>query len=413
MPKFYPNLLHLRSLILFCCLLAIVGCSHTSPYYSPLLPEAVKKEIKPDAALSYRVILLGDGGAPQDGEPVLKTLDEWARKVPQKTSIIFLGDNLYPDGLTADRRAYAYTRLGPQIVAVKSSGAHGLFIPGNHDWTKEGATECGVLNAQEKFINDTLGNQSNYVSKQKTEIVQEVFLPKDGSPGPVNLDLPISEPTVRLIVLDTQWWLRQYKKKSKTPEAVIDDLKALLITELPVVVVGHHPLETYGRHGGFRDWQSHLFALGDWKKYLCWVPTPIGGSLYHLIDWHLCKSDQNINGERNKNMVKHLNDAFSIPNKTPFLIYASGHDHSLQVLKGHNANYLLVSGAASCEKVSEVTHGTNTLFAHEHTGFMIVDFLVNGEILLHVVEPKDKGVQFSFYLREIANVPPPRTEVAP
>ena len=403
MSKFYPNLLHLRWLILFCCLLAIVGCSHTSPYYSPLLPETVKgkaveDEIKPDAALRYRVILLGDGGAPQDGEPVLRTLDEWARKVPQKTSIIFLGDNLYPDGLTKDRRAYAYTRLGPQIVVVKSSGAHGLFIPGNHDWAKEGAIECGVLNAQEKFINDTLGSQSNYLSKQETEAAQEVFLPKDGSPGPVNLDLPLSKPAVRLIVLDTQWWLREYKKDSKTPESVIDDLKALLITELPVVVVGHHPLETYGRHGGFRDWQAHLFALRDWKSWL-WFPTPIVGSLYHLIDWHLCKSDQDINGERNKNMVKHLNNVFSIPNKTPFLIYASGHDHSLQVLKGSNTDYLLVSGAAASKKVSEVTHGSNTLFAHARTGFMVVDFLANDKVYLRVVGPGDTNVRFSFWLK--------------
>ena len=399
MLKFYRNLDCLRSVILFCCLLVIAGCSHTSPYYSDTLPESAKGNIEPAAALSYRVILLGDGGAPQDGEPVLKTLDEWARQAPKKTSIIFLGDNMYSDGLTESARAYAYTRLGPQIVAVKASGAHGLFIPGNHDWTKEGAVECGVLNAQEKFINETLGSQSNSSSKQETKAAQEVFLPKGGSPGPVNLDLPASEPAVRVIVLDTQWWLRQYKKVSKPPEVVIDDLKALLITELPVVVVGHHPIETQGRHGGFRDWQSHLFALVDWKKW-CWLPTPILGSLYHFIDWHLSKSDQDINGERNKNMVAHLKDAFSIPNKTSFLIYASGHDHSLQVLKGHNANYLLVSGAASSKKISEVGRGNNTLFSHAHAGFMVVDFLTNGKVLLRVVAPEDKGVQFGLWLKQ-------------
>ena len=397
MPKFYRNLDSLHPIMMFCCLLAIVGCSHTSPYYSTALPKSVKGNIEPAAALRYRVILLGDGGAPRDGEPVLKTLDEWARKAPKKTSVIFLGDNMYPEGLTERKRAYAYTRLGPQIIAVKMSGAHGLFIPGNHDWTKEGATVCGALNAQEKFINRTLGNLSNPGAKRETGAVKEVFLPKDGSPGPVKLDLPTSDPTLRIIVLDTEWWLRQYKKDPKTPEAVIDNLKALLITELPVVVVAHHPLATHGRHGGFRDWQAHLFALQDWKKYL-WLPTPIFGSLCHYIDWHLVKSDQNINGERNKNMVTHLNDAFSIPNKTPCLIYASGHGHSLQVLKGHNADYLLVSGAASSKKVSEVTDGTDTLFAHAHAGFMVVDFLANGKILLRVVAPENKGVQFSLWL---------------
>ena len=397
MLKFYRNLDCLRAILLICCLLVIGGCGPA--YYSPTLPESAKGNIEPPEALSYRVILLGDGGAPRDGEPVLKTLDEWARKEPKKTSIIFLGDNMYPDGLTKSARAYAYTRLGPQIVAVKASGAHGLFIPGNHDWTKEGAVECGVLNAQEKFINETLGSQSNSASKQETEAAPEVFLPKGGSPGPIHLDLPASKPTVRVIVLDTQWWLLEDKKVSKPPEAVIEDLKALLITKLPVIVVGHHPIETKGRHGGFRSWRAHVFALVDWRKW-CWVPTPIVGSLYHYIDWHLCKSNQNINGERNKNMVAHLNNAFSIPNKTSFLIYAAGHDHSLQVLKGHTANYLLVSGAASSEKVSEVTDGSNTLFYHAHAGFMMVDFRTNGEIWLRVVEPENKGVQLSLWLNK-------------
>ena len=398
MPEFYRNLPHLRPIILFCCLLVIAGCSHTSPYYSPTLPETVKEDIKSDAPFSYRVILLGDGGAPRNGEPVLETLDKWARQAPGKTSIIFLGDNLYPDGLAKDKLAYAYTNLGPHLIAVKSIGAHGLFIPGNHDWTKKGAAECGVLNAQEEFINDILG-RSNSRDTQETDIAQEVFLPKAGSPGPVNLDIPISDPTVRIIVLDTEWWLRQYKKDTKTPEVVIDDLKSLLITELPVIVVGHHPLKTYGRHGGFRDWESHLLALRDVKKCL-WLPTPIVGTVYHLIDWHLCKSDQDINGERNKNMVNYLNDAFSISNKTSFLIYASGHDHSLQVLKGHNANYLLVSGAASEKKISEVTDGPDTLFAYQSTGFMVIDFLTDSRVLLRVVEPGNKGVRFHLYLKQ-------------
>lgn len=399
MRTFYQCLSYLCTIVLFCSLLIVAGCSHTSPYYSSIHPEWVKENLETAAALKYRVILLGDGGAPRDGEPVLKTLDEWAGKKPEKTSIIFLGDNMYPDGMTKGKRAYAYTRLGPQITAVKSSGAHGLFIPGNHDWAKALEEGLSALQAQEKFINDTLGRASDTSDEPGTGVVPEVFLPKGGSPGPDKLDLPISNPIVRIIVLDTQWWLRPYKEKpSKTPESVIDDLKALLITELPVVVVGHHPLETYGRHGGFRDWQAHLFALRDWKSWL-WFPTPIVGSLYHLIDWHLCKSDQDINGERNKNMVKHLNNAFSIPNKTPFLIYASGHDHSLQVLKGCNADYLLVSGAAASKKVSEVTHGSNTLFAHARTGFMVVDFLANDEVYLRVVGPGDTNVRFSFWLK--------------
>ena len=73
-------------------------------------------------------------GAPEPGEPVLRTLSEWARKDALKTSVIFLGDNMYPEGMTERKKHEATERLGPQLAVIKTTGAHGLFIPGNHDW---------------------------------------------------------------------------------------------------------------------------------------------------------------------------------------------------------------------------------------------------------------------------------------
>ena len=109
-----------------------------------------------------------------------------------------------------------------------------------------------------------------------------------------------------------------------------------------------------------------------------------------------------MSGARNKNMVTQLNQALSTRKSTtegtPLLIYASGHDHSLQVLKSDTTDYLLVSGAAATQKVTEVTSGENTLFAHQHTGFMAIDFFTDGKVLLRVVEPDDKGVLFHRWL---------------
>ena len=73
-------------------------------------------------------------------------------------------------------------------------------------------------------------------------------------------------------------------------------------------------------------------------------------------------------------------------------------EHSLQVLKGESTDYLLVSGAAASRKVTEVMSGNNTLFAHQHTGFMAIDFLNDGKVLLRIVEPEGKGVLFHRWL---------------
>ncbi len=380
-------------IVILCCIIQLIqltsaGCSHTKPYYHPEIPDIERRESETGGVLRYRLLLLGDGGAPKPDEPVLKTLGEWARKDAAKTSIVFLGDNMYPDGMTESRKHEASARLGPQLSVVKAAGVHGLFIPGNHDWASGKSEGYSALLAQEKFINDALVGERN-------------FLPSGGSPGPVAIELPKTDPAVRLIILDTQWWLHQHQKAQKSPETVIAELITLLDTELPVIVVGHHPLQSYGPHGGYFDWKSHFFAARVVKKWL-WIPTPILGSMYAYTRGHLYKLDQDIGSAPYNNWVVQLNRAFSARRPshqdTSLLIYASGHEHSLQVLKGEIVDYFLVSGAASSRKVTEVSSGANTLFAHQHTGFMAVDFFTDGKILLRVVEPEGRGVFFHRWL---------------
>ena len=80
---------------------AVAGCSHTTPYYRA----DVAGQALPGEDLAFRVILIGDAGAPRPGEPVLATLKAWARRDPDRTLVAFLGDNVYEDGFSgADRR---------------------------------------------------------------------------------------------------------------------------------------------------------------------------------------------------------------------------------------------------------------------------------------------------------------------
>ena len=386
MLKFYHRLDSRCAIVLFCCLLALIGCSSRTVLSDPpihsTLPESNRGNVKVDpATIKYRILLIGDAGQPEDDEPVLETLGEWAKRVPKRTSIVFLGDNMYPKGLTkeAEKEGEADKRLGPQLDVVIESQASGLFIPGNHDWENGGKSGLSTIIAQEDFINRKLGAQAGGQ--------HPAFLPECGKPGPRMLELPTTAPVVRLVVLDTQWWLHEHQKPYKDPKAVIVELKTQLMTELPVIVVGHHPIETYGPHGVVgREW---------WKS--------VGCSLLRWLKWDVCNQD--VDGEDYKYMISQLNEAFSVSGKTSLLIYAAGHEHSLQVLKGRTANYLLVSGAGSSDKVgkkSEVEKRANTLFAHQHTGFMVVDFLeddLKGDtVLLRVVEDGGEEVLLNYPL---------------
>src|SRR5215475_12658086 len=98
---------HLR-LGVFLFLMSMSACSHTQPYMRPTVAQPGSQ-----APLQSRIVLFGDGGAPdchpaqnaQGNEPdcahdlTLQTLVSRASVDPQKTTILFLGDNIYREGL--------------------------------------------------------------------------------------------------------------------------------------------------------------------------------------------------------------------------------------------------------------------------------------------------------------------------
>ena len=142
------------------------GCSHTQPYVRPSVPQP-----DPKAQLQYRILLFGDGGEPACDtannargnahacvkDPTLQTLVSRASANPQKTTILFLGDNIYPEGLPEEREqdkyAQARQRLDAQIAAVEHSNAEGIFIPGNHDWQRGKKFGLEAIQRQEKYVN--------------------------------------------------------------------------------------------------------------------------------------------------------------------------------------------------------------------------------------------------------------------
>ncbi len=56
------------------------------------------------------------------------------------------------------------------------------------------------------------------------------------------------------------------------------------------------------------------------------------------------------------------------------------------------------AGGGSENKLTSVGHGKETLFAHLHTGFMALDFLLDGRVLLRVLEPAEQEVVFRMWL---------------
>ena len=378
----------LRATLLRCCVLslAFVSCS-TLRSTGSAVADAIKGppvNVAEAHDVETRLFLIGDAGVPLVKDPVLASLTREVVAEPRRAVVVFLGDNVYPRGLPAEdspARKEAERRLDAQLAVVKAArGARGIFIPGNHDWDNMGARGLQAILRQGEYIRQKGGEQV-------------ALLPANGCPGPVVEDI---ETKLRLVLLDTQWWLQPGEKpkgpQSPCPqrsEAEVLDALARALREANgrrVVVAGHHPLASGGSHGGYFSWRDHIFPLRARKSWL-WIPLPGIGSAYPLSrqrGW----SDQDLSGTLNRKMREALSAAFE---KEPPIAYVAGHEHSLQVIEGKKPKYLLVSGTGAYGHVTKTAWTQQTLFARAASGYMRMDVEKSGRVRLAVVSVGGQG----------------------
>jgi hypothetical protein len=350
--------------------ISLTNRSHTSPYRArPSAP------VDDRAVPSVRVILIGDAGLALSGSKVLRAAADLSTRPAGRTAVVYLGDNVYPSGLPPagdPYRAHAEATLLAQLRAFDASGAQVYFTPGNHDWAEGSPDGPSAVLRQRDFI-------------RRHGVQRAALLPGDGGPGPACVD----EAEVRLVFVDTQWFLQEQGRPDASLDSVREQLAACL-RHSPALFLTHHPSRSHGVHGNHFNWQDHLFPLTRLSSR-AYLPLPVIGSLYPLVR-SLGVSTQDLPHEANLRMVEELG---SVLKAAPPLAWAAGHEHSLQVLDGAPyANFALVSGAGS--KTGAVTDEADTLFAHEALGFMEIRFFDGRAPVLVVHSETDSGVHPTF-----------------
>jgi len=334
--------------------------------------------------LSVQLYLVGDAGDPAPGgEPVLRALSQGLKTGAGSQVVLFLGDNIYPKGLPApghpDRKE-AERRLAVQIQTITDAGATGYFIPGNHDWARHGKDGWDAARRQAKFI-DSAG--AGRVSLR----------PGGGCPGPSVVDVGSR---LRLVLMDTQWWLHSGPKPqdptsscpADSESEVVDSLSSAVRAagERLVVVAAHHPLHSGGVHGGYFGWQDHIFPLRLAAPGL-WIPLPFIGSLYPAARQNGISS-QDVASRRYQRLIASFEHAFE---RAPPALYAAGHEHNLQVIRGGAERLELVSGGGIYGHTGRAVPVRGTIFARNASGFARLDVPVSGPARLAVLEVDSLG----------------------
>ena len=320
--------------------------------------------------IASRIVLIGDAGELTNGKQLV--VDAIKRLVPmdERTTVIYLGDNLYQTGLPLDQSseyAAAHAVLDYQLSVAEGTKAKVYMIPGNHDWHN------GGRDGWEAII-----REQQYVAQLGKPNVK--YLPEGGCPGPEDVKLPGD---VAVIFFDSQWWIHPYDKPEiesdcdyKTKDEFLSRLDDLLNenSDKLVILACHHTFKSTGVHGGFYTLKQHIFPFTEMNPKL-YIPLPILGTIYP-IERSIFGSPQDLKHPGYADMIKEIQ---AVTEKYPNLnlIYAAGHEHSMQLIKDSSRYYIVAGGGVSFNRVSK---SRKTHYAKAETGFAVLEVSINKNV---------------------------------
>jgi len=351
----------------FAASMVVAGCvPEPDPATWTPVPEARPSEVE------AVVFLVGAAGKALPGRsPVLAKLraeiERWSGLLARDSavSVFFLGDIVYPYGVRA-RESEDFPvdsqHVAAQVDVVRGPdsrryGTRGVLLAGNHDWGQTvGPEGLARLRNLERLIGEMA----------EAWDVDASLEPRAGQAGPTAVDVGTG---ARFLVLDTHWWLQNPAERRLS--RVADDVESAIRSagDRDIAVVAHHPFQSAGAHGGPLPFWRGLGLLYLLRK---------SGALI-----------QDLNATPYRDFLFGLQEAFAATR--PPLLWAGGHDHSLQVLRGEGPNapsWSLVSGSGS--KLTGVADMEQLVFGQERPGFMRLTFLADRSVQLHVFSAPER-----------------------
>ncbi|MBT8287959.1 MAG: phosphoesterase [Flavobacteriaceae bacterium] len=309
--------------LLYVLILLLVSSCAT---FNPQFKDDQNAETFPnDKEIEHSFYFIGDAGNAELGgsTPALEAFEQVLNQAGKNSTAIFLGDNIYEQGLpkkTEPDRTLAEHRLQVQVNSAKQYNGQAIFIPGNHDWYEGGVKG---LKRQEDFIEDALGKNS--------------FLPENGCPI---VSRSISD-KIELIIVDSYWYITNWDRhptindncEIKTRFRFLEEFEDLIKKRRgkTTIVAIHHPMFSNGPHGGQYSFKSHM------------LPLPVLGTLKNIVRKTGGVSSSDLQYAMYNELKTRL---VTMAQHNKKVVFVSGHEHSLQYIEEDNVKQI-VSGSGS------------------------------------------------------------------
>ncbi|HEU4791690.1 MAG TPA: metallophosphoesterase, partial [Flavobacterium sp.] len=342
--------------------LVLHSCATYYPQYGKNLENEITQNTLDSSKIVHTFYLIGDAGSPNKdkAQETLSLLQKRLENSNKKSTLLFLGDNIYPNGFPSNKspeeQVSAETKLTKQLELSKNFKGRTIFIPGNHDW----ASGISGLERQAKFI-------TNYLKDKKA------FLPQKNC-GLEELKI---DKNITLITIDSQWFLEDWDKyptindncSIKTREDFFDELASILNKnqDKTIILALHHPLMSNGTSGGQYSAEKELFPTE--QK----IPLPIIGSVFNLTRKTSGVYPQDI---QNKVYLYFTKRVKTLLQNQKNVIVVSGHDHNLQYLSKNNITQI-ITGAGSKSEAAKAVNPND--FSYGGNGYATLTLYKNGE----------------------------------
>lgn len=312
--------------------------------------------------IAHTFYLVGDAGNADEekAQQTLELLHQKLKKANKKSTLLFLGDNIYPKGFPANNegseKALAETKLTNQLKLTEGFRGKTIVIPGNHDWYN------GIkgLELQAEFVTKYLNDKKAFLPRKSCAIEA------------VKIDS-----TIALVTIDSEWFLEDWNNHPtindncdiKTREDFFDELESILNKnqEKTVILAIHHPLMSNGSHGGQYSLEKQLFPLE--QK----IPLPVIGSFINLLRKTTGASPQDI---QNKQYTAYAKRIKTLLQKQKNVIVVSGHDHNLQYVNKENIKQI-ISGAGSKSEAARAINSND--FSYGGNGYATLTLFKSGD----------------------------------
>ena len=347
----------------YCLSLSILILTNCATQKAKYASEAQRIDVHENKKVAHTFYLIGDAGLSPIGElnPVLKSFKKRVAKADKNSSVLFLGDNIYPAGMPDPKDstvAYlkAKSHLDAQLKTLENYKGKPLFIPGNHDWYTEG---LAGLEREQTYIQEKLNST-------------EVFYPEDGCP----LETITVNDNLLIIAIDTEWYLTNWNRRPdindkcdiKSREKFLLELESLISKnrQKTTILAMHHPMFSYGQHGGQFSFKKHLYPQGNIG------PLPILGTFINTLRRTAGASIEDLDNKRYRELKNRIVTLAQYSNK---VIFVSGHEHSLQYIVEENTPQI-VSGAGAKAGETRLLNGSK--FSTGEKGYATLEVYTDG-----------------------------------